>query len=600
MKKKLVCLILVLAFTLSVLTGCILPVNTERDMMQVIATVTHGGNVAKLTKLEVVEQYYSYGATYVQNYGMTTREAFDYILEQLANRKLLVLDAIQDDVGGSDLDIKWNNAGFGSVDASTLSQADRNKAQDAVNTQLEEVFKQYVKTVTEEMNADVEEEEEEGEEEEEEDTDDRTVRPLPTLEEEEEEKDYSEGVIESWYQNFNYATDWEDYECESKEVARRAFNRLKKLLEDQYKNEETFLQSQYEQIIIEKLQDKLLESVTVTDAEVLARYNFNLKKNEETFKADDASYASAFSNNEVLYYHPESGYATVKHVLLAFDEAALEDRAVENTHMWFADGVDYKTFTTVLQGSGNYTEDVINNYRRQLVDAIKVNNYGDFANWWKDGEGYDKEEMKDLIDWRDLVYNKDAVSTVNFTQLFDIIRSDVLSKTTDKEKLDKFTDYIFGYSNASDSGMFNNAYDYTVKAEENTYMEEFTNICQYLISGKELPDTLNYGVYGDETGKVGSMGWCITDYGVHLVMISHIANAKTNAEGYYIVDNAGALKEILIGDTEQTTLFDYIHEALKSAKETDTISKYQKNIIDVEGKDSLWVNNSIVNEMFAG
>ncbi|MBQ2715061.1 MAG: hypothetical protein IJF76_05485, partial [Clostridia bacterium] len=147
MKKKLVCLILVLAFVLSVLSGCLLPVNTERDMKQVIATVTHGGNVAKITKLEVVEQYYSYGSSYIQNYGMTEREAFEYVLEQLANRKLIVLDAIKLDVGGDELDIKWNNAGangLGCIDPTTLSQADRNRAQDEVNEQLEEVFKQYV------------------------------------------------------------------------------------------------------------------------------------------------------------------------------------------------------------------------------------------------------------------------------------------------------------------------------------------------------------------------------------------------------------------------------------------------------------------------
>lgn len=600
MKKRLVCLILVLAFVLSIVSGCILPVNTERDVMQVIATVTHGGNVAKLTKLEVMEQYYSYGATYVQNYGMTTREAFDYILEQLANRKLLVLDAIQDDVGGADLDIKWNNAGFGSVDASTLSQADRNKAQDKVNTQLEEVFKKYVETVTEEMNAGEEGEEEPGDgEEDEEDTDKRLVRPLPTLDEEEDEKDYSEGVIESWYQNFDYKTDWEKYECENKEIARRAFNRLNKLLKDQYKTEEIFLQSQYEQIVIEKLQDKLLEGVTVTDAEVLARYQANLKKNEETFLADESAYASAFSNNEVLYYHPETGYATVKHVLLGFTDAAVEDRKVENTHLWFAEGVDYDTFTTILQGSGNYTEEVINTYRRNLVNALRVNNYGDFADWWKDGEGYDEEEMKDLVDWRDLVYDATKISTMNYLDFFNLIRDDVNAQADDKAKLDKFADYIFGYSNPTDSGMFNNAYDYTVKAEEDTYMEEFTNICKYLISGKELPDTVNYGTYGDAIGKVGSMAWCITDYGVHLVMISHIANAQTNEDGYYVVDNAAALKEILIGDTAQTTLFDYIYDSLKGAKETDTINRYQRKIIDDEGKNALWTNEDIIAKLFA-
>ncbi|MBQ2715023.1 MAG: hypothetical protein IJF76_05295, partial [Clostridia bacterium] len=441
-------------------------------------------------------------------------------------------------------------------------------------------------------------------EEEEEEEDPRTTRPLPTLEEEEEEKDYTEGVIESWYQNFDYSTQWEEYECENKEIARRAFNRVKELLEGQFKTEETFIQSQYEQIVIEKLQDKITAGAideSKIDAEVFARYNENLKKNELTFKADDAAYATAFSSNEVLYYHPETGYATVKHILLAFEEASVKDREAENTHVWIdsASGKSYDDFTKILQGSGNYTEEVINDYRAQLVNAIKVNNYGDFADWWKDGEGYDEEEMKDLKDWRDLVYDANTVSTLGYKEFFKVVREAVLAEADDAAKLAKFTDYIFGYSNPDDSGMFNNAYDYTVKKDEDSYMEEFTNICQYLISGKTLPADGNYGVYGDATGKVGSMGWCITDYGVHLVMISHIANAGVDENGYYIANSAAELKEILIGDTERTSLYDYIYETLKNAKETDAISKYHKNIIDVEGKDALWKNVDIINQMFA-
>lgn len=598
MKRKIICLVLLLAFAVSVFSGCILPVNNERDMKQVIATVSYKGNVAKVTKLEVIEQYYSYGSTYVNSYGMTPEEAFTYLLEQLANRKLLVLDAIDRNVGG--IGVEWDNENSCIVKTSMAAE-DLNRAQDEVNTQLEDVFKNYVETVNEEYYGDEEEEEEEPEEEKEEDN--RTVRPLPELEEEE-DKDYTK-TVDSWFANFNYATDWEKYECKDKNVARVAFNRLKKLLEDQYKSEEIFLQSQYEQIIIEKLQEEIFGQVNVTDAEVVARYEANLRKNEATFNANDSAYASAFSSNEVLYYHPETGYATVKHVLLAFEEADLKDRKVENTHIFF-DGDYTLTEFEERRSSGNYSDDAISAYRAKLAETIKVNNYGDFADWWNDGATYDEEEMKDLVDWRDLLYDKDNTPmSYDFKSFFDIIRTSVNAQADNNAKLDKFTDYIFGYSNPDDKSMFNNVYDYTVTADEDSYMEEFTAICKHLISGDALPDSVNYGSYGDEAGKVGSMGWCVTDYGVHLVMVSYVARgANTDANGYYLIDTAdvqsavAAMKGIEIGDTDHTTLYDYIFETLKGAKETSAISNYQQNLIDREAKNALTVNQDIIDALF--
>ena len=591
MKRRIVCMILVLAFALSMLSGCILPTNTERDLKQVIATVNYKGMVAQVTKLEAVESYYNYAQTYMQNYGMTERQAFDYVIEQLTNRKVLVLDAIDRNVGG--LNIRWDSANR-QVAVDSLPAVILNEAQDKINEQMESVYKQYVEIVNDEYDED---EEGETEQEPEEEEDPRTVRPLPIIDEEEEEKDYTVTVT-SWYKNFDYATQWEEYECLDKNVARIAFNRLKKLFADQYKTEETFLQAQYEQLIIEQLQEDLFDGVTVTDAEVMERYKANLKKNEDTFNADESAYASAFSANEVLYYHPETGYATVKHVLLAFEEAGQADRKVENTHIKFGGDYTMAQFEE-MRSSGNYSDSVIAAYRAKLAETILVNNYGDFADWWKDGEGYDEEEMKDLIDWRDLVYDKDNVATYSALDFFDVIREDVNSQADVKAKLAKFADYIYGYSNPSDSGMFNNTFDYTVEPDESKYMEEFTNICLYLVSGKELPENdANYGVYGDAIGEVGSMAWCVTDYGVHLVMISYIADANTDEDGYYIANTANDLKNIEIGDTDHTTLYDYIHDTLKGAKETSVIANYQQQLVENKAKGAVTVNTDVVNAFF--
>ncbi|MBR7110311.1 MAG: hypothetical protein IKC83_00395, partial [Clostridia bacterium] len=226
MKKKIIGILLIVVIVVSALSGC-LAVNTERDMKQVVATVNYKGMTATVSKLEVLEVYAQNVQTYVQYYGMSEREVFDYFLNQLSVRKLLVLDAADREL------CEWDNANMKIV-ASSLSYAQLNEAQDSVNTQLKELFDEYVETVTEEYTTDEDAESgtsgtESGTEGEDEDT--RTVRPLPAKDEE--EKTYSDDKVdvESWMQNFEYADN----------IERIAFKRLEKLLEDQYKNEEYLL-----------------------------------------------------------------------------------------------------------------------------------------------------------------------------------------------------------------------------------------------------------------------------------------------------------------------------------------------------------------------
>ena len=61
MKRKIVCLILILAFAVACLSGCIFEIDEERDMNQVVATVTYKGNTAIVKKIDVVELYAQQG-----------------------------------------------------------------------------------------------------------------------------------------------------------------------------------------------------------------------------------------------------------------------------------------------------------------------------------------------------------------------------------------------------------------------------------------------------------------------------------------------------------------------------------------------------------
>ncbi len=587
MKKRIIGILLIVVIVVSTLSGC-LAVNTERDMKQVVATVNYKGKTATVSKLEVLEVYAQNVQTYVQYYGMSEREVFDYFLNQLSVRKLLVLDAADREL------CEWDNANMKIV-ASSLSYAQLNEAQDSVNTQLKDLFDEYVEIVTEEYTTDEETESgtsgtESGTEEEDEDT--RTVRPLPAKDEEEKEYSNDELNVESWMQNFEY----------SNNIERIAFKRLEKLLSDQYKDEEYLLQAQYQVLVINALQDQLYASINVTDSQILAKFKAEREKQIEEFDNVESAYGSAISSNQVVYYHkPKTEgnttkyYGTVKHILLSFEDATKgADLDDEVKHIYFADKDEYSlTEYDARKESNLYTDAQLKAYRTALAENLKIGAYGDFADWWTANKD---EDNTDLIDWRDTKY--EAGNNPKTAQEFLAeVTGAVSEKTTEKDKIAKFVDYIFGYNSASETGMFNNENDYVVEPEGTKYMKEFQAVSEYLISGTDIPsDYVDY-CGANEYGKIGDIGVCVTDYGVHIVMVTNIFKDDLYLAAYES-DSVDSLKAITINWENGDNLYDYIKESLESAEKNNVMTSYQSNFIDIYGEESITLNNGVIDAMF--
>lgn len=587
MKKRIIGILLIVVIVVSALSGC-LAVNTERDMKQVVATVNYKGMTATVSKLEVLEVYAQNVQTYVQYYGMSEREVFDYFLNQLSVRKLLVLDAADREL------CEWDNANMKIV-ASSLSYAQLNEAQDSVNTQLKELFDEYVETVTEEYTTDEDAESgtsgtESGTEGEDEDS--RTVRPLPAKDEEEKEYSDDKVDVESWMQNFEYADN----------IERIAFKRLEKLLEDQYKDEEYLLQSQYQTLVIKQLQETLYSSIEITDSQILAKFKADREKQIEEFDNVEGSYGKAISGNQVVYYHKpktEDGatkyYGTVKHILLSFEDATKgADLDDEIKHIYFADSDEYSlTEYDARKESKLYTDAQLKAYRTALVENLKIGACGDFADWWTENKDEDNSE---LIDWRDTKYEA-GTTPKTAREFFAEVSGAVSAKTTEKDKIAKFVDYIFGYNSASETGMFNNENDYVVEPEGTKYMKEFQVLSEYLISGTTIPS--DYAEYcgATEHGKIGDIGVCVTDYGVHIVMVTNIFKDDLYLAAYES-DSVDSLKAITINWENGDNLYDYIKESLESAEKNNVMTSYQSNFIDIYGEESITLNNGVIDDMF--
>ncbi|MBO7377931.1 MAG: hypothetical protein J6U35_03540, partial [Clostridia bacterium] len=94
MKKplgKIIAIIVSLVVSIGIFAGCdLIGVNTDKDMQQVIAKVQVAGAAEEnVYKRELMNGYVSYGASYAQ-YGYTSSQIFDMILNNLVNNKVVV------------------------------------------------------------------------------------------------------------------------------------------------------------------------------------------------------------------------------------------------------------------------------------------------------------------------------------------------------------------------------------------------------------------------------------------------------------------------------------------------------------------------------
>lgn len=99
MKKllfKLIAVVSLVAVTFGTLAGCALfEVNKDRDMAQIAATVdisggAENGVATNIYKRDLTAGYMSYGYYYVQNYGYTTAQAYQLILDNLVNNEVII------------------------------------------------------------------------------------------------------------------------------------------------------------------------------------------------------------------------------------------------------------------------------------------------------------------------------------------------------------------------------------------------------------------------------------------------------------------------------------------------------------------------------
>ncbi len=154
MKKRLIIatvLVLLLAIGLTLFVGCdaIFTRNDQRDMTQVVAKVTYNNETREIYKYELQSSFASYAYYYVNYYGMSAETAANYVLQSLAQQKLLVLFAREQ---VAKLDNKTKPDGTVPATADLLSDAENDKAVKDANDSLLSSLKSLVEDAITEDN----------------------------------------------------------------------------------------------------------------------------------------------------------------------------------------------------------------------------------------------------------------------------------------------------------------------------------------------------------------------------------------------------------------------------------------------------------------
>lgn len=588
-KIKIISLLLIIIMAFTLMAGCdVITKNKERDLNQVVTEVSYKGLKDTVNKAEVFEAYNSYGFYYTQYYGYTLEEAFDMIIDSLANRKLLLLHARYELA-------KEKGQPFNVEMSRLLTDAEIDAAIKATNTTMQGWYEGIVKELEKEAEVakdkdkenDKDNDKDKDEEEEEEALKPRPVRPADDAEPEFDPNATIEEIEKKFFEK----------EHTDSEFSEKAIKQLKKELSDNFRTYEYYLEKQYETQILQSYQRMLTAGYTPSEKEILEKYQSYEYKNKESYANDINSYKTDIADNlKTTVYHPVSGYGYVYNILLKFSDEQL-------------------AMLETMKDSGTVAEEYIKQYRNELSKEIKVNvSNPDYDPEYK-CEDCEKKECENENCPAKAYSELDVDVNIILQRIFNSFNE--IENNSELNNYEKFmakreeaTKWVYLVND--DAGMYDkdanniilnneNGYLVTPEGEESSYVAEFTDLGRDMIK-KGL------GTFTKD-GTVEGM-YCITDFGIHIMFVSYIPFDK-NAVGFdggkvflddsadngllpldYIVSYGRYGSEVLVSKT----IKDIISDNLVSANKNDKYTIASQALI-AENKDNISKKTKVINKM---
>lgn len=473
MKKKIFAVLLVVVLLCGVLSGCanssLYEYNSDRDLDRVVARV---GDYT-ISKRDLLATYLSVGSSYMQNYNMTVEEVLEYILNQLVERQILVEYAVNNlpKVDASSIE------GFKDLDTNNFFDSEShmfNLELYLTNKEINEARQSAIDTIDSNLDTletsvkedwGIEEEEEEDNNTSADDDDDFTaVKKWATLNkletEDGDEPDDTELLAAPVLPDKSNKTRYE------------AWLQWQKYLDTQGKSLNDIYISALETAVLTKLQNKIQDDTDVPDSIVEMMYRNVMALNLESYNRSlDAFETGLSSSSDITLYVPDyvskygvDKYFYVKNLLIPFSS--------EQTAL-------------LTYAKNNYDQKKYEEFRAQLATEITC---------FERENGYETDK------------------SYTYLEVYDMLVADLNAAATLEEKNIVFVDYLYRFG--TDTGMFNNEYDYLITPEgrDTTYVEEFID------GARELGKTGTLGSYSE---------LILTEYGFHVVYITKIVEPST-------------------------------------------------------------------------
>ncbi len=579
MIKKLLTILLCGVLGMSILSGCSLFVlDEDKDMAEAVAVIAsktvpieviqeNGDKVRStftseekvISKLELANIFNQYGANYQQNYGFSVEQTFETLLNQLVDRELLLIEA--------EKLIASNQIRF--------KQSEFNKIWKDVYKTVDDSLYSFEKDIAKEYNENIYTR----------GTGEDLKPDWPTLvyanEPEQDsgtEYDIEDGIImdeQKWvpegsrgpifdYSIINNGTEEakakyfasEEYRFAAlkTEALRRFLENIRQNLKadvlskadqqkykadltliDSYKNTKPYKYAElykklqdlwfvkymyydnaYNSMLFTKLQEYVEKDVSVTEEEVRAYYDRTLAQQQESFKNINNYLSAMKDGKQIVLYHPTNGnWFYVKHILLPFsDEQAAKVKSLKGT------------------------KDSIEAQRQRIAQEITSYMHIDGYNVGKP------------IPIRDIL--SDIYSEMNHLA------------GRSKAAESKFEDLIFKYN--TDPGIFNNVNGYGMQ-----YLPNDTGKSGYVAEFEEA----SFELY--KQGTLGAVKEVVTDFGVHVIMLSSKVEFGTRALGEFT--------SVFQDNLHDTTYSKALEKELLNKKKTDAFTNYQNQILTQLNRD---------------
>lgn len=413
-------------------------------------------------------------------------------------------------------------------------------------------------------------------------------------------------------------------------ILKEAKRRLEKSFETSYRSYDYYYLNKLKTEVVNEVEANIADGAkSATEAEIIAKYEADVKDQLASLKVDSSTYKDTISGSDFAtqLVHTDDGYFYVRHVLFKVtDEAkadyddfkkndsptneALEDylKVIVDQMSVYLSNVEYDKDATCEEEScsckacENYGGAEPGECTDENCTCVKCPNkrfvnkdFAENTQKYVSDEGFALDAEK---------VNEDG--TINVHEVIRAMYADLGSvgeDATNEERqaiIDKFEKWI--YMCNDDEGFFTTLSDgkigYAVNKNGDDYAKNFASLACALAYGTNAED---WNIIGS---GIGSYGYCYVDKdytdsrevaGIHVVMlVGYAVDAETaRAEGDYLVSDRNAIADITAykapeneNQVAEGTVASYIGKKIVEEKQETLKGDFKKAFVQEEMKDA--------------